>query len=92
LEVLVQEGFIIRAKHIAGFLVLLAVLTYISRGFGVAAWLVALLVILASVIFPIKKMGLVSRARSLGHVDKWRSQRRMEVMSMKPRKLWAVLS
>jgi len=28
----------------------------------------------------------------LGHVDKWRSQRRMDVMSMKPRKLSAVLS
>ena len=31
-------------------------------------------------------------ADSLGHVDKWRSQRRIEVMSMKPRKLSAVLS
>lgn len=31
-------------------------------------------------------------ARPLGHVDKWRSQRRIEVMSMKPRKLLAVLS
>ena len=29
---------------------------------------------------------------ALGHVDKWRSQRRIEVMSMKPRKLSAVLS
>ena len=29
---------------------------------------------------------------SLGHVDKWRSQRRIDVMSMKPRKLSAVLS
>ena len=29
---------------------------------------------------------------SLGHVDKWRSQRRIEVMSMKPKKLSAVLS
>ena len=28
----------------------------------------------------------------LGHVDKWRIHRRIEVMSMKPRKLWAVLS
>jgi divalent metal cation (Fe/Co/Zn/Cd) transporter len=28
----------------------------------------------------------------LGHVDKWRSQRRMDVMSTKPRKLSAVLS
>ena len=28
----------------------------------------------------------------LGHVDKWRSQRRIEVMSMKPKKLSAVLS
>ena len=28
----------------------------------------------------------------LGHVDKWRSQMRIEVMSMKPRKLSAVLS
>ena len=28
----------------------------------------------------------------LGHVDKWRSQRRIDVMSMKPRKLSAVLS
>ena len=31
-------------------------------------------------------------AYSLGHVDKWRSQRRIDVMSMKPRKLSAVLS
>ena len=30
--------------------------------------------------------------RILGHVDKWRSQRRIDVMSMKPRKLSAVLS
>ena len=30
--------------------------------------------------------------KELGHVDKWRSQRRMEVMSMKARKLSAVLS
>src|SRR5690606_18899246 len=29
---------------------------------------------------------------ALGHVDKWRSQRRIDVMSMKPRKLSAVLS
>ena len=29
---------------------------------------------------------------NLGHVDKWRSQRRIDVMSMKPRKLSAVLS
>ena len=29
---------------------------------------------------------------SLGHVDKWRSHRRIDVMSMKPRKLSAVLS
>ena len=29
---------------------------------------------------------------ALGHVDKWRSQMRIEVMSMKPRKLSAVLS
>ena len=28
----------------------------------------------------------------LGHVDKWRSQRRIEVMSMKPKKLSEVLS
>ena len=28
----------------------------------------------------------------LGHVDKWRSQRRIDVMSMKPKKLSAVLS
>ena|GEM_PF-3522713 len=28
----------------------------------------------------------------LGHVDEWRSQRRIDVMSMKPRKLSAVLS
>ena len=28
----------------------------------------------------------------LGHVDKWRSQSRIDVMSMKPRKLSAVLS
>ncbi|MHC0054155.1 hypothetical protein [Actibacterium sp. D379-3] len=32
------------------------------------------------------------RRSKLGHVDKRRSQRRMEVMSMKPRKLSAVLS
>ena len=32
------------------------------------------------------------RGNYLGHVDKWRSQRRIEVMSMKPRKLSAVLS
>ena len=31
-------------------------------------------------------------AQVLGHVDKWRSQRRIEVMSMKPKKLSAVLS
>lgn len=31
-------------------------------------------------------------SRKLGHVDKWRSQRRIDVMSMKPRKLSAVLS
>ena len=31
-------------------------------------------------------------AEDLGHVDKWRSQRRIDVMSMKPRKLSAVLS
>lgn len=31
-------------------------------------------------------------ARFVGHVDKWRIHRRIEVMSMKPRKLWAVLS
>jgi len=30
--------------------------------------------------------------RELGHVDKWRSHRRIDVMSMKPRKLSAVLS
>ena len=30
--------------------------------------------------------------RDLGHVDKWRSQRRIDVMSMKPMKLSAVLS
>ncbi len=29
---------------------------------------------------------------NLGHVDKWRSQRRIDVMSMKPKKLFAVLS
>ena len=34
----------------------------------------------------------MSSTISLGHVDKWRSQRRMDVMSMKPRKLSAVLS
>ena len=33
-----------------------------------------------------------SLALPLGHVDKWRSQRRIEAMSMKPRKLWTVLS
>ena len=31
-------------------------------------------------------------AATVGHVDKWRIHRRIEVMSMKPRKLWAVLS
>ena len=31
-------------------------------------------------------------AWGLGHVDKWRSQRRIDVMSMKPRKLSALLS
>ena len=30
--------------------------------------------------------------RKLGHVDRWRTQSRMDVMSMKPRKLAAVLS
>ncbi|WP_265501100.1 hypothetical protein [Paracoccus beibuensis] len=30
--------------------------------------------------------------KKLGHVDKWRIQRRIEVMSMKPGKLSAVLS
>ncbi len=35
---------------------------------------------------------IFERYTSLGHVDKWRSQRRIEVMSMKPRKLSAVLS
>ena len=30
--------------------------------------------------------------KTLGHVDKWRIQRRIDVMSMKPRKLSAVLS
>jgi len=30
--------------------------------------------------------------RTVGHVDKWRSQRRIDVMSMKPKKLSAVLS
>ena len=33
-----------------------------------------------------------SNSDILGHVDKWRSQRRIEAMSMKPRKLWTVLS
>ena len=39
-------------------------------------------------------MGLtnVHKTWVLGHVDKWRSQRRIEAMSMKPRKLWTVLS
>lgn len=32
------------------------------------------------------------RLEALGRVDKWRSQRRIDVMSMKPRKLSAVLS
>ena len=32
------------------------------------------------------------KEEKLGHVDKWRSQRRIDVMSMKPRKLSAVLS
>ena len=34
--------------------------------------------------------GSTSSAEKLGHVDKWRIHRRIEVMSMKPRKLWAV--
>ena len=34
----------------------------------------------------------LDRELHLGHVDKWRSQMRIEVMSMKPRKLSAVLS
>ena len=38
------------------------------------------------------KKFLRSRHRNLGHVDKWRSQRRIEVMSMKPKKLSEVLS
>lgn len=33
-----------------------------------------------------------SSCSPLGHVDKWRSQRRIDVMSMNPRKLSAVLS
>ena len=44
-------------------------------------------------------MGLLKGPRAedlgvltLGHVDKWRSQRRIDVISMKPRKLSAVLS
>ena len=32
------------------------------------------------------------QTETVGHVDKWRSQRRIDVMSMKPRKLSAVLS
>lgn len=38
------------------------------------------------------EMGILKRQQTLGHVDKWRSQRRIDVMSMKPRKLSAVLS
>ena len=34
----------------------------------------------------------LDHVRYLGHVDKWRIQRRIDVMSMKPRKLSAVLS
>jgi hypothetical protein len=37
-------------------------------------------------------LGAAAQSRPLGHVDKWRSQRRIDVMSMKPRKLSAVLS
>jgi len=33
-----------------------------------------------------------TQANNLGHVDKWRNQRRIDVMSMKPKKLSAVLS
>ena len=35
---------------------------------------------------------IIDLLHQLGHVDKWRSQMRIEVMSMKPRKLSAVLS
>jgi hypothetical protein len=35
---------------------------------------------------------LSRRQKTLSHVDKWRIHRRMDVMSMKPRKLSAVLS
>ncbi|GAB5431024.1 MAG: hypothetical protein EpisKO_03940 [Epibacterium sp.] len=35
---------------------------------------------------------LDASAKPLGHVDKWRTQRRIDVISMKPRKLSAVLS
>ncbi|MFN3972883.1 MAG: hypothetical protein ACK4L4_16190, partial [Gemmobacter sp.] len=40
----------------------------------------------ANLNFPQRK----SDRLTIGHVDKWRSQRRIEVMSMKPRKLSAV--
>ena len=38
------------------------------------------------------KLAVSASGIGLGHVDKWRSQMRIEVMSMKPRKLSAVLS
>ncbi|GAB1377336.1 hypothetical protein MASR1M49_01820 [Pararhodobacter aggregans] len=38
------------------------------------------------------RSGMATIGSTLGHVDKWRSQRRIDVMSMKPRKLSAVLS
>ena len=37
-------------------------------------------------------LGASAGSVALGHVDKWRSHSRIEVMSMKPRKLSAVLS
>jgi len=37
-------------------------------------------------------MRMLTECAALGHVDKWRIQRRIDVMSMKPRKLSAVLS
>jgi adenine-specific DNA-methyltransferase len=43
------------------------------------------------VTIPFKKKGN-QKGELLGHVDKWRTQRRMDAMSMKPRKLSAVLS
>ena len=54
---------------------------------------VAELQIRAAVLNGYTALGIpVTEPVGLGHVDKWRTQRRIDVMSMKPRKLSAVLS